>query len=354
MATYSKLPSGHWRAQIRRKRQYASKNFRLKSQAEAWAIEAERAVDLGMNASGPRIDPKCTFGRLVDLHVTDMQEVGRPLLRSKAKNLEKLKAELGDLPLKNLNREQLIAFGKARAKEGAGPVTVGIDLGYIRTILIHASAVHGIETPSEEVTLARVALRRLGVVGKGDERDRRPTQDELDRIISFHDNNPRQIIPLGLIVQFAVATGMRQDEICSLRWSDVDLRTRLATVRNRKDPRRKEGNHQQVPLLDVTGYNAISILEEQRRREPITDRPFPYNGRSLGAAFRRACRELHIVDLRFHDLRHEATSRLFEAGFDIPEVSLVTGHKDWKMLRRYLNLRPAQLLQRKASADRYG
>lgn len=109
-----------------------------------------------------------------------------------------------------------------------------------------------------------------------------------------------------------------------------------------------------MPLLDVTGYDAVAILEEQQRSQPIAERAFPYNGRSVGSAFRRACRELDIVDLRFHDLRHEATSRLFEAGFDIPEVSLVTGHKDWKMLRRYLNLRPHQLVGRKKPVARYG
>jgi hypothetical protein len=74
------------------------------------------------------------------------------------------------------------------------------------------------------------------------------------------------------------------------------------------------------------------------------DRVFPFNGKSLGTAFRRAGRDLGIEDLHFHDLRHEATGRLIEAGFDIPEVSLVTGHKDWKMLRRYLNLQPHLLV----------
>lgn len=129
-----------------------------------------------------------------------MLEVGRPLVRSKGKCLEKLKVELGTEPLQALNRERLIEFGKARAKEGAGPVTVGMDLGYIRTVLVYAAAVHGVETPTEEVMLARVALRRLGVVGKGMERDRRPTQDELDRIIAYHDNNPRQLIPVWNVI----------------------------------------------------------------------------------------------------------------------------------------------------------
>jgi hypothetical protein len=70
---------------------------------------------------------------------------------------------------------------------------------------------------------------------------------------------------------------------------------------------------------------------------------FPYNGRSVGTAFCRQCRELKIDDLHFHDLRHEGTSRLFEAGFSIEQVALVTGHKDWKMLRRYTHLKPETL-----------
>ncbi len=82
--------------------------------------------------------------------------------------------------------------------EGVGPVTVGIDLGYIKTILSHAAAVHGIVVSTEPLDHARMALRRLGLVGKGDERNRRPTQDELDRIISAFELNSRQQIPVGL------------------------------------------------------------------------------------------------------------------------------------------------------------
>lgn len=108
-----------------------------------------------------------------------------------------------------------------------------------------------------------------------------------------------------------------------------------------------------MPLLDATGYDAVNLLKQQQALGTRGDRVFPYNGKSLGTAFRRACRDLKIEDLHFHDLRHEATSRLFEAGFDIPEVSLVTGHKDWKMLRRYLNLRPHQLIGRAPTARRY-
>ncbi|MDX2288525.1 MAG: hypothetical protein NW217_06860 [Hyphomicrobiaceae bacterium] len=118
------------------------------------------------------------------MHIADLAEVGKPLLRSKAMCLEKLRRELGRERLSNITRERLISFGKQRARQGAGPITLSIDLGYIRTILVHAAHVHGVEVPTEQVMLARVALRRLGLIGKGQERDRRPTQDALDCIIA--------------------------------------------------------------------------------------------------------------------------------------------------------------------------
>lgn len=115
-------------------------------------------------------------------------------------------------------------------------------------------------------------------------------------------------------------------------------------IRDRKDPRKKSGNNQRIPLLDVTGYDACAIIEEQHScAGNQSGRIFPYNGRSIGAAFRRQCRDLKIEDLHFHDLRREGASRHFEAGFSIEQVSLVTGHKDWKTLRRYTHLKPEAL-----------
>jgi integrase len=219
-----------------------------------------------------------------------------------------------------------------------------MDLGYIKTVLAHAAAVHGISAPVEPINLARIALARLGLVGKGNERDRRPTQDELDRIIGALEANDRQQIPVCRIVRFAVATAMRQSEIVRVEWRDFDASTRMLLIRDRKDPRKKKGNDQKIPLLDISGYDACKIIEEQERYSNSREgRIFPYNGRSIGSAFRRQCRDLAIEDLHFHDLRHEGTSRLFEAGFSIEQVALVTGHKDWKMLRRYTHIKPETL-----------
>jgi integrase len=119
---------------------------------------------------------------------------------------------------------------------------VAMDIGAIRLVLSHAAAVHGLPVSIEQVDLGRIALKRLGLVGKSNQRDRRPTDDELAKLIAHFDGNPRQLIPMGRIIKFAVATAMRQEEICRVAWSDLDERTKMLTIRDRKDPREKKGN----------------------------------------------------------------------------------------------------------------
>ncbi len=351
MATFIKTKSDSWRVQVRRKGQYASATFRRKAEAERWALETERRIDRGEDVALSNAHDATTFGELLDIHLDDLREVGKRIRRSKRGALKALRQRIGHLRIDQLTRERLIEFGKKRAKDGISPSTLGSELSYIGTILTHAAAVHGLNVSIEPVQLARKALNRLGLVGHSQERDRRPTQDELDALIAYVDSNPRQTIPVGRIIKFAVATAMRQEEICMIARKDVCARTRTQLVRNRKDPRKKEGNHQKVPLLDINGYDAWELIQEQIAAVPNGDRIFPYNPRSVGAAFRRACRALGIEGLRFHDLRHEATSRLFEAGLKIQEVALVTGHRDWKMLNRYTHLRPEHLTKKYAPND---
>ena len=244
----------------------------------------------------------------------------------------------------DLSRERLIQFGRDRAAAGAGPVTISMDIGAIRLVMSHAAAVHGVPVKIEPIDLARIALKRLGLVGKSNERDRRPTDEELETLFAHFDANERLTIPMSRIIRFAIATAMRQEEICRVTWSDYNARTKMLTIRDRKDPREKKGNDQRIPLLAVSGFDAVGLIEEQRViRANEDDRIFPYFHKSAGTSFTRACRDLQIQDLHFHDLRHEGTSRLFEAGFEIQQVALVTGHKDWKMLRRYTHLKPEAL-----------
>lgn len=335
--------AGSWRAQVRRAGKVLTKTFRMKADAEAWARDVERAIDNDIDPSATRITTKDTFGSLIDLHIDDLQQYGKPLRRSKDHVLRRLKLELGSEQVSGLTRERLIRYGRERAAEGAGPATLAIDISFIGTVLTHAAALHGLQVNTDAVRLARVALRRMDALGRGLERDRRPTEAELETLFARFSSNRGTALPLATIVKFAIATAMRLDEIMRIEWKDLDPRTRTILVADRKDPRKKDGNDQRVPLLDVTGYDALEILEQHRKQVSDKGRCFPYNARSVGTAFRRACEEAGIIDLHFHDLRHEGTSRLFEAGLTIEQVPLVTGHKDWKMLKRYTQLRPENL-----------
>ena len=344
MAAFVKLPSGSWRAVVRRKGKYISQTFRRKRDAEDWALQAERSIDQGNAPVTARVRRLKTFGDLIDQHIADMKEVGKPPGRSKAATLDMLKRELGRFGMMELDRERIVKFGRQRAANGAGPVTLGMDIGVIKLVLQHAAAIQGLPVQVEPIDLGRVALKRLGLIGKSDERDRRPTEEELERLMRHWDRNDRQLIPMSRIVRFAIASAMRQGEICRVTWPDLTVRTKMLLIRDRKDPRQKKGNDQRIPLLALSGYDAAALIEEQRSiRSNGDERIFPYSHRSISTCFTRTCQELKIEDLHFHDLRHEGTSRLFEVGLQIPQVALVTGHKDWKMLRRYTHLRPESL-----------
>lgn len=346
MASITRQKAGTWRVQVRRKGRSASENFVRHEDAKRWAIDAERQIDRGEAPTVSRIGKLKTFGELIDLHISDMKDVGKAPGRSKDATLAMLKRVLGSLNMIEVDRDCIVKFGRRRAKEGAGPVTLSMDIGAIKLVIQHAAAVHGLPVKVEPVDLGRVALKRLGLVGKSNERDRRPTEEELEKLFKLWDENDRQIIPMSRIVKFAIATAMRQEEICRVTWDDLTARTKMLMIRDRKDPRQKKGNDQKIPLLAVSGYDAMGLIEEQRTiRSNEDERIFSYNHKSISAAFTRACQDLDIEDLHFHDMRHEGTSRLFEAGYRIEQVALVTGHKDWKMLRRYTHLRPESLHQ---------
>lgn len=353
MASIVKLPSGNWRVQIRHHRKSISKTFRLKSLAERWAREQHDLIDRGGTPTPRQDGASDTIGDLIKLHMDDMAEVGKPAQRSKEAALLRLQddRDIGQLQASHLTREKVIEFGRRRAKEGAGPATLSIDLSFIGTVLEHASAIYGYTVPTEPLRLGRTALLRLGLVGKATERDRRPTEDELKRLLAYFRFRPRQVIPMDRIVKFAIANLMRQEEITRILCDDLDRAASTILIRQRKHPREKATNDQVVPLISDTGFDAIALIEEQMEWLSPQGAIFPYCPRSIGAAFRRGCMELQIHDLHFHDLRHEGISRLFEADWDIAQVAAVSGHRDWKMLQRYTHLRPsyiASLTRRRA------
>lgn len=191
------------------------------------------------------------------------------------------------------------------------------------------------DLPTDLARDARRDLSARNVAIRSIERDREPTVEELELLFAFWNSNKRQKIPMATLCAFALATAMRQDEICSILIEDVNAANRTVVIRDRKDPRRKEGNHQTVPLLPA----AWTVLEPFISDRQV-GRIFPYQASSVSTAFTRACTKLCIIDLHFHDLRHKATSDLFRAGLSIPQVALLTGHKTWTQLKRYTHTKP--------------
>ncbi len=129
------------------------------------------------------------------------------------------------------------------------------------------------------------------------------------------------------IIQFAIETGMRRGELLNIRWSDVDLDRHTLHI-----PETKNGHPRTVPLSP----EAIQVLGSVARDD---ERVFPTTPNALRLAWKRLTKRAGVNDLHFHDLRHEAISRFFERGLTIPEVALISGHRDFRQLFRYTHLR---------------
>jgi integrase len=258
--------------------------------------------------------------------------------RSKQTHLKFLERHaLGKTNALNLTAAMLIDHVRSRRAEGTRSATVANDLIWIGVVLRAARSVKELPVRPEVVQQALIACRELRLIGKARRRARRPTPEELARLREyFARRDQRSTIRMLPVLEFAVCSARRRAEICRLEWHDNDAATRTGIVRDAKHPTDKHGNHRRFKYTP----EAWAIVQAQ---PPPGDYIFPYDPKSVGTAFTRACHVLGIKDLRFHDLRHEATSRLFERGYQIHEVAQFTLHESWNELKRFTNLRPENM-----------
>lgn len=325
-----------YRVQIRRKGYAAEcRTFPTKAQAQAWMRQREADMDRGVAvAQGDGV----TVGALIDAY-TRMRDQARPI--SDASNehyqLRTLKRLLGHMMPTRMTPDDLVSFATARRDEGAGPYTINMDVSKLGTVLRYGASYMRVSLP-DVVGSARPLLKHLRLIGGGGKRERRPADDELQRILEHLRTNYGQVY--ADIAAFCAVAAMRRGEACALRWEDINAQ-RVATV-PRKHPRLGK-KLEPVPLVD----EAWRIIQAQPRTD---DRVFPVHPQTVSKYFRQTCIALGVPDLHFHDLRHEGTSALFEAGFSVPEVALVTGHKNMANLSRYTNLRPEDVAAKSAQA----
>jgi integrase len=189
--------------------------------------------------------------------------------------------------------------------------------------------------PLKENPVASVRL-----VCPSNRRERRLRDGELHRIMEAAGKTRNQLI-LPIIL-FAVETGLRRSEILAATWDHLDLGNRVLSV-----PRAKNGHPRSIPLTKT----AIAILEHLETKTADDARLFPTTANALRLSWERLLQRAAIEDLRFHDLRHEAISRFFEMGLTAPEVALISGHRDMRMLFRYAHPQRQRILEQ---MDRIG
>lgn len=194
-------------------------------------------------------------------------------------------------------------------------------------------------------------VRKVEVPSNGVGRTRRLEPGEYDRLLASVNRCRSRYLPALFVL--AVETAARRGELLKLDWKDVDLKTGTAVLRDTKN-----SEDRVIPLSSL----ARQTLKGLPRA--IAGRVFPLEEHKARSGFEMArlrahrtyekdCREagkepdpLFLTGLRFHDLRREATTRLFERGFDIMEAASVTGHKTLSMLKRYTNLRAEDLARK--------
>jgi integrase len=324
MPTIRKKGEGQHHVQIRKKG-YPTQTRTFSSDAEArnWATIIESEMVRGVFVS--RTEAENTLVKEV---LQRFAAEVLPTKRSEQSDKSRIKTLMevfGDYRLASLTSSQVAKFRDQRLKV-VGPQSVIHEINLLNRVLKTATMDWGIALPGGLPT----AQVRKPAKPRG--RDRRVTKEEIAKILEITGSSE-----LRTVVTLAVETGMRRSELASLAWEDIDLKKQTAHL-----PKTKTDVPRTVPLSKA----AIKALKNFGTK--ADGRVFELQAASMSQAFDRACEphRANISELRFHDLRHEATSRLFEKGLNVMEVAAITGHKTLDMLKRYTHLRAEDLAKK--------
>ena len=337
MATFRKR-SGAWQALIKRKGfGQIARTFDTKADAEVWARQLEAEMDRGVFVSRKEAE-NTTLSEALDRYEREIT-VKKKGFQEKAL-IKKWKSHpLSIRSLPSIQGKDIATYRDDRLKT-VSPNTVRLELAVIShlfTIAVKEWGMAGLVNPVSQIRKPKLPQGR----------DRRLLPGELDRILSASDSPV-----LSALVRFAIEAGARRGEISRMTWDLVDLKKRTAILSETKN-----GEKRTVPL----STEAVRILSGLARR--IDGKVWGMKPDSITQAFLRAlararkayekeCEEknekpdpAYLVDLTFHDLRHEATSRFFEKGLNPMQVAAITGHKTLQMLKRYTHLKAEDLAE---------
>lgn len=323
MAYYEKRGDA-WRAQIRRKGYPTlSATFDTKAEAQRWAAEIEGDMSRSRFVD-TREAESTTLAEALTRYVNEVSESKKGSAQEKVRAKKWQKSAWGEKSLAAIRSSDMAAYRDAELKAGKSTATVRLNLALISHLYTVASkdwGVQGLKNPCTAIRMPKGSKQR----------ERRPTTAELKALLK-HAGDINAELPV--IIELAVETAMRRSELVMLRKDQV--RGRVAFLEDTKN-----GERRSVPL----SKRAVELLDGLPT--PIDGgRFFHLKLDSVSNYFALACEAAKIKDLRLHDMRHEATSRLFERGLSMMEIASITGHKTLSMLKRYTHLCPNDLAEK--------
>lgn len=349
MATIRGRGEFQYQAIVKRKGVFKSKTFIQRADAEKWARMIEVEIDRGVFID--RTEAESTS--LADALNRYSKEVtpGKKGAVRETQRIRRWQADpLAKKMLASIKGSDIASWRDAQRKAGSSDASIRLELMLLSAVFQTCIREWGMESLSNPV-------RKIKLPSSSKARDRRLEADEERRIFASLDKVCRSQY-VAASVKFALATGARRSEVVSLRWDSVDLQHCTATLLDTKN-----GENRTIPLSP----ESIAIITGLPRR--LDGQVFGIHleapTRAFTSAVRHARKEYEVecerdgvtplptllVNLRLHDLRHEATTRLVESReFDAMEVASITGHKTMAMTERYLHLRARDLAKRMRKA----
>lgn len=315
-----------WQAQVRREGYPPlSKSFSTKTDAVAWARDTERSID--------RAELPVAIRQLKGVSLDDLLrrylETITPTKRGAGPERYRIKIlrahQIARLSLNRLSGASIALYRDDRLKV-VQTGTVRRELAILQHCLEVAKKEWGFPIPANPVS-------QITLPEAQKPRERRLETGEAQKLASALKQSVWYLQPF---ITLAVETGMRRGELLSIRWQHIDLEGRVVRILKTKN-----GHPRTIPLTP----KAIEILLSLKRTE---DRVFPVSPNALRLAWERLRVKAGVKDLRLHDLRHEAVSRFFEFGLSVPEVALISGRRDLRMLSRYTHLKPEKIAEKLA------
>jgi len=311
-----------WYAQIRRKGfPTEGRTFNTHAEAKAWAAIQDSRVEQGDPSLHQKSIAHISLADLIRRYLIEITPTKRSA-HSERLRLEKLVRDpVAGVSIVDLSSVHIADYRNRRSATVSNG-TVRRELSLIHHALDIARKEWGYPLQRNPVADVRQPPLRNA-------RNRRLNPGELERLLlALDDTRNAFITPMVL---FAIESGMRRGEILDLNWSNVWLDRRVAHI-----PQTKTGYPRTIPLTD----RAIAILTALESKEGAV---FGLTANAFKLAWVRTTRRAGLLDLRFHDLRHEAISRFAEMGLTTVELSVISGHRDPRMLFRYAHLRPHDL-----------